>query len=52
MKESVQHVLATIASQLWLTEGTVRNYLSGAIQKLGVRNRIEAARLAEEKGWL
>jgi hypothetical protein len=28
------------------------DYLSGAIQKLGVRNRIEAARLAEEKGWL
>ncbi len=44
--------VATIANQLWLTEGTVRNYLSGAIQKLGVRNRIEAARLAEEKGWL
>ena len=44
--------VARIASQLWLTEGTVRNYLSGAIQKLGVRNRIEAARLAEEKGWL
>jgi two-component system, NarL family, response regulator DesR len=41
-----------VASQLWLTEGTVRNYLSGAIQKLGVRNRLEAARLAEEKGWL
>ena len=41
-----------VASQLSLTEGTVRNYLSGAIQKLGVRNRIEAARLAEEKGWL
>ncbi len=42
--------VATIANQLWLTEGTVRNYLSGAIQKLGVRNHIEAARLAEEKG--
>jgi hypothetical protein len=32
--------------------GTVRNYLSTAIKKLGVRNRVEAARLAEQKGWL
>lgn len=41
-----------IASRLYLSEGTVRNYLSTAIQKLGVRNRVEAVRLAEEKGWL
>jgi two-component system response regulator DesR len=41
-----------IASRLILTEGTVRNHLSVAIQKIGGRNRIEAARLAEEKGWL
>jgi two-component system response regulator DesR len=37
---------------LYLSEGTVRNYLSTAIKKLGVRNRVEAARLAEKKGWL
>lgn len=43
---------ADIAAQLYLSEGTVRNHLSVAIQKLGARNRIEAARLAEEKGWL
>jgi two-component system response regulator DesR len=43
---------ADIAAQLYLSEGTVRNHLSVAIQKLGARNRIEAARLAEDKGWL
>ena len=32
--------------------GTVRNHLSAAIQKLGARNRAEAARIAERKGWL
>jgi two-component system response regulator DesR len=37
---------------LYLSEGTVRNYLSTAIKKLGMRNRVEAARLAERKGWL
>jgi two-component system, NarL family, response regulator DesR len=41
-----------IAARLFLTEGTVRNHFSVAIQKVGGRNRIEAARLAEEKGWL
>nr|WP_277420157.1 response regulator transcription factor [Xanthomonas sp.] len=41
-----------IASQLGLSHGTVRNYLSDAIGKLGVGNRIEAARLARQKGWL
>ncbi|GHO79055.1 DNA-binding response regulator [Ktedonobacter sp. SOSP1-85] len=44
--------IAQIAAKLFLSEGTVRNYLSVAIQKLGVRNRIEAARMAEQKGWL
>lgn len=44
--------IADIATQLFLTEGTVRNHLSTAIQKLGAHNRMEAARLAEEKGWL
>lgn len=41
-----------IAGQLNLSQGTVRNYLSEAIGKLGVGNRIEAARLARQKGWL
>jgi len=41
-----------IATQLHLSPGTVRNYLSEAIGKLGVGNRIEAARLARQKGWL
>lgn len=41
-----------IAAQLNLSHGTVRNYLSEAIGKLGVGNRIEAYRLARQKGWL
>ena len=41
-----------IAGQLNLSQGTVRNYLSEAIGKLGVGNRIEAYRLARQKGWL
>jgi two-component system response regulator DesR len=41
-----------IAARFYLSEGTVRNYLSTAIKKLGARNRVEAARLAERKGWL
>lgn len=44
--------IAEIAATLYLSEGTVRNYLSEAIQKLEARNRVEAARIAEEKGWL
>jgi two-component system response regulator DesR len=44
--------IAELAATLYLSEGTVRNYLSVAIQKLGARNRTEAARIAEEKGWL
>jgi two-component system response regulator DesR len=43
---------ADIASTLHLSEGTVRNYLSEAINKLGAGNRVEAARIAREKGWL
>jgi two-component system response regulator DesR len=43
---------AGIASSLGLSEGTVRNYLSDAISKLGAANRVEAARVAREKGWL
>ncbi|HLI06278.1 MAG TPA: response regulator transcription factor [Ktedonobacteraceae bacterium] len=44
--------IAEIASSLFLSEGTVRNYLSVAIQKLGAHNRVEAAHIAEQKGWL
>ncbi|HST88589.1 MAG TPA: response regulator transcription factor, partial [Ktedonobacterales bacterium] len=44
--------IAEIAAALALSEGTVRNYLSVAIQKLGAHNRVEAARIAEAKGWL
>jgi two-component system, NarL family, response regulator DesR len=44
--------IAEIAAQLVLAEGTVRNYLSEAIQKLDARNRVEAAQIAEDQGWL
>jgi two-component system response regulator DesR len=44
--------IATIASALALSEGTVRNYLSSAIQKTGTRNRAEALRHALNNGWL
>jgi two-component system, NarL family, response regulator DesR len=43
---------ADIGAQLGLTAGTVRNYLSEAILKLGAAKRIEAARVARDKGWL
>jgi two-component system response regulator DesR len=43
---------ADIAAALNLSEGTVRNYLSEAINKLGAANRVEAARIARGKGWL
>ncbi|TRV73561.1 response regulator transcription factor [Streptomyces sp. 130] len=43
---------AEIAAALHLSQGTVRNYLSMAIQKLAARNRAEAVRVAREKGWL
>lgn len=43
---------ADIAARLKLSHGTVRNYLSEAIGKLGAGNRIEAYRLAHQKGWL
>ncbi|MFD7640124.1 response regulator [Kitasatospora sp. NPDC059795] len=45
-------VNADIAARLHLSEGTVRNYLSMAIQKTSARNRAEAVRVAREKGWL
>jgi two-component system response regulator DesR len=43
---------ADIAERLNLSEGTIRNYLSEAISKLGAANRTEAARIARQKGWL
>ncbi len=45
-------VNSEIAAKLSLSEGTVRNYLSACIQKTGARNRAEAVRIAQEKGWL
>ena len=44
--------ISEIALSLSLSEGTVRNYLSVAIQKLNAHNRVEAAHIAEQKGWL
>ncbi len=43
---------ADIAAALNLSEGTVRNYLSEAMSKLGASTRVEAARIAREQGWL
>ena len=43
---------AGIAAELRLSQGTVRNYLSEAIGKLGASNRVEAARIARQRGWL
>jgi DNA-binding NarL/FixJ family response regulator len=47
-----QATVAEIATAMSLSEGTVRNHLSAAIQKTGARNRGEAARIARDKGWL
>ncbi|MFJ8933114.1 MULTISPECIES: response regulator transcription factor [unclassified Streptomyces] len=44
--------VADIAAALFLSEGTVRNYLSSVIAKTGTRNRMEAVRAADERGWL
>ncbi|MCL2734926.1 MAG: response regulator transcription factor [Actinomycetia bacterium] len=44
--------VADIAARLYLSEGTVRNYLSAAIAKTGTRNRTEALRAADDRGWL
>jgi two-component system response regulator DesR len=44
--------VADIAGRLFLSEGTVRNYLSAAITKTNTRNRVEALRTAEDNGWL
>ena len=44
--------VAEIAAKLYLSEGTVRNYLSYAIAKTATRNRMEAVRVADDRGWL
>jgi two-component system response regulator DesR len=44
--------IAEVAGQLFLSEGTVRNYLSSVIHKLGAKNRADAIATAEQKGWL
>lgn len=44
--------VAELAKRLYLSEGTVRNYLSSAIGKTGTRTRVEAVRVAEANGWL
>jgi two-component system, NarL family, response regulator DesR len=44
--------VAELAQALYLSPGTVRNHLSSVMQKLDARNRAEAVRLAEERGWL
>ena len=44
--------VSDIATRLFLSEGTVRNYLSSAISKTGTRNRLEAIKEAESSGWL
>jgi two-component system response regulator DesR len=43
---------AEIAAAMYLSYGTVRNYLASAVTKLGARNRVDAARIANEAGWL
>jgi len=44
--------VAEIATRLYLSEGTVRNYLSAAIAKTSARNRLDALRVADERGWI
>jgi len=44
--------VAQIAGRLFLSTGTVRNYLTNAVTKLGARNRVDAVRIAREAGWL
>jgi two-component system response regulator DesR len=44
--------VAAVAARLVLSEGTVRNYLSSAIGKTGARNRVEATKIARDRGWL
>ena len=56
-QEIVQHLAEgeptkTIAKNLSLSNGTVRNYISIVLDKLGAKNRIEAISKAKDKGWL
>jgi two-component system response regulator DesR len=44
--------IADLVARVHLSQRTVHNHLSAAIQKRGVRNRVEAIRVAEDKGWL
>ncbi|HYN93820.1 MAG TPA: response regulator transcription factor [Pilimelia sp.] len=46
------HNVADIAAELFLSAGTVRNYLTSAVTKLNGRNRVDAIRIAQEAGWL
>nr|BFE81718.1 hypothetical protein GCM10020093_043190 [Planobispora longispora] len=43
---------AQVAAELFLSHGTVRNYLASAVSKLNARNRMDAVRIATEAGWL
>jgi two-component system, NarL family, response regulator DesR len=43
---------AEIAAQMFLSNGTVRNYLASAVTTLSARNRVDAVRMATETGWL
>ncbi|UKY52505.1 response regulator transcription factor [Streptomyces inhibens] len=52
LRVAAESTNAEIAAALQLSQGTVRNYLSTAIQKTGTRNRAEAFRTARDKGWL
>ena len=53
LRASREHAtVAELARALYLSPGTVRNHLSSVMQKLDARNRAEAVRIAEEKGWL
>ena len=53
LRESLEGAtVATIAGRVHLSQGTVRNYLSSAIGKTGASTRVEAARVAQEHGWL
>ncbi|REK85778.1 DNA-binding response regulator [Streptomyces inhibens] len=52
LRVAAESTNAEIAAALQLSQGTVRNYLSTAIQKTGARNRAEAFRTARDKGWL
>ena len=53
LTESRRHAtVAELAAALYLSRGTVRNHLSSVMHKLDARNRAEAVRVAEDRGWL